>query len=641
MYGRLTYSEDRGLKLTLPIWKVQETCSEEELKSRRHDADQFVKQECAKDTQEQREQIQADLRYIVPHVLTDGDGAQKKEDFDFALYMCRAHNILIESQRRKRRKVIKTAVDGIFADLKSPSKDQREKVEVLKRIGKLMPDGFQRPLLVSLAVGLRRDMLVKDQKAPENEAISDFLRQLYLVTLDPKADDATRKRQSILFDSLSNVWLSRPFGEWRENSKQQLIEALSSKKHEANVFLAHEKALIAAPHLFPGEIWNALDAIIDELLSSEEKPQDIIDEKLGAAVSRHRSHIDKAFRATAEAHKRGDEMGKTGTDSREALKSFREHEDKREAMAEHLQALKKKAPQKPKILIPGEKEDIDPFLSWAVGRVACLIDGPVIEQGQKGSITKKIQDKEMEEKARQRAPNTQSKKPPSISVVDNARVIQDALSVTARLFLDEIRDMLPLIPALKAIGVMCIPDCEWLMPGLENLANPSGVFNEEAVCRELVNAEDAIQEQRKRLWSWGTSTLVRNNFRGQLSMALNNEKMFRGKRNGGGRILCHAKFNDWSYVVNNFHNRWVPLVDGDQTTQLDEDQAVALYVTGSSQSGHAFDVSVHLWRRRAGRTSAPNLPSDESSVLFPPMNEVDWYDTRIPYCVLHVPLYKE
>jgi hypothetical protein len=66
---------------------------------------------------------------------------------------------------------------------------------------------------------------------------------------------------------------------------------------------------------------------------------------------------------------------------------------------------------------------------------------------------------------------------------------------------------------------------------------------------------------------------------------------------------------------------------------LDEDQAAALYITGSSLSGYAFDVSVHIWQRYPGKTSLPSEKSD----AFPAMNTEDWFDSYVPCCVLHVP----
>jgi hypothetical protein len=66
---------------------------------------------------------------------------------------------------------------------------------------------------------------------------------------------------------------------------------------------------------------------------------------------------------------------------------------------------------------------------------------------------------------------------------------------------------------------------------------------------------------------------------------------------------------------------------------LQADQALALYVTGSSQSQYAFDVSVHLWCRKPGGGGLPSLEVG----AYPPMNTRDWRDTRVPCAVLHVP----
>jgi hypothetical protein len=118
--------------------------------------------------------------------------------------------------------------------------------------------------------------------------------------------------------------------------------------------------------------------------------------------------------------------------------------------------------------------------------------------------------------------------------------------------------------------------------------------------------------------------------------ALRVEPLELGKRQGG-QIGYKAGVEDWAYVSGHFHNRWLPqvksvLVNG-KSVQLRADQAVALYVTGSSQSGYAFDVSVHLWQRREARQSQPG----NTGGLFPPMNQDDWFDTYVTCCVLHVP----
>jgi hypothetical protein len=102
-------------------------------------------------------------------------------------------------------------------------------------------------------------------------------------------------------------------------------------------------------------------------------------------------------------------------------------------------------------------------------------------------------------------------------------------------------------------------------------------------------------------------------------------------------IACPLTFDDWAWVSARFHRRWLPnakqvVVDGARVT-LEVDQALALYVTASSESNYAFDVSVHLWRRESDST---DLPSTEAG-SFPAMNTKSWFDTYTTCCVLHVP----
>jgi hypothetical protein len=98
---------------------------------------------------------------------------------------------------------------------------------------------------------------------------------------------------------------------------------------------------------------------------------------------------------------------------------------------------------------------------------------------------------------------------------------------------------------------------------------------------------------------------------------------------------------DWGWVVEGYHNRVLTgrrgLVVNGNLRQLGADEALVLYVTGSSQSDYAFDVTVHLWRRYPGKTSQAGraLPSVDNPLV--PVNTDDWFDTYITCCVLHVP----
>ncbi|MBU1361261.1 MAG: hypothetical protein KKC85_11265 [Gammaproteobacteria bacterium] len=108
-------------------------------------------------------------------------------------------------------------------------------------------------------------------------------------------------------------------------------------------------------------------------------------------------------------------------------------------------------------------------------------------------------------------------------------------------------------------------------------------------------------------------------------------------RHFGGEIDCPARPDAWPWVYETYHDLWLPEVKEilleNHPVSLEDDQALALYVTGSSNSGYAFCISVHLWRRRAG-SSAPPVPTDSTSRR---MDTEHWIDTRIPCSVFHVP----
>jgi len=642
MYGWLTYEGKALMWLTIPGWVLQDLpCSKEEVALRQRAAGEFVKHECSKDAQEQRDRIKEDLDCIVPHVRADV--------LDFALYMCRAHHMLLDAQRQKREEVIEGIIEGIFGDdLKSLSADQVSMLNVLRRVGILMSDAFQKTQLGALTAKFRMRMLSDKFTAnlPENVGFLRFGAKLGLTVKDQKETDETiRNSQEEFYCWLMHALLSRPASKC-ESLKMQMMEVLNDK-NMAYVHRAY-KQMIDLHRLLSGEISDALASIIEELYTSQDNPQDVIDRRVASAVAEHESRVDHTLWATVAALEGGVvKMGKTEPESRktlasfqEAVFSFREKMTLAARATKELPKQKRKAPKgaPQKSEIPGEKEDIDPVWSWSVERLARWIEGPVIETVPKRAVVcEKILRKEKVE--REQALKTYKKKIVVVNEGEIGDVIENALSATARFFLDEIGDMLQLARALKADEELTRA-CEKRTRVLAQLAARSVGFNEEKVRVELMAAEADIQALRQGLKTAKFTALVEKSFPGQLSMALSKEKMVLGKRHGG-QISCPVTFDDWSYVADNFHHRWVPgitsiEVDG-ETMHLEKDQAVALYVTGSSLSGYAFDVSVHLWRRRAGKTSRPS----DGSGQFPPMNMTDWFDTWAPCCVLHVPHFQK
>lgn len=122
-------------------------------------------------------------------------------------------------------------------------------------------------------------------------------------------------------------------------------------------------------------------------------------------------------------------------------------------------------------------------------------------------------------------------------------------------------------------------------------------------------------------------------FEKSLRQAIQNETVSYG-RNFGGSLRRGLENLSWSDVEGRFHNRYLraqgQIEQGGVTRLLAPDEALALYVTMSSQSGYDFDISCHYWRRHPGSTAPA---TDENGF----MNTDDWYDTLVTCFVLHVP----
>jgi hypothetical protein len=225
MYGSLVYSKDTGLAVHFASWEFEPSVGEEELAARARTVAAFIKKECSGDKAEQQKRIGEDLGYIVPHVRAD--------ELNMALNMCRAHNILPDARREKRMDAIKTTIDGLFADLKSPPADLVQSLQVLRRMGTLMPDAFQKTFLETIAVRFRTNLLVDHRKIPpEYKSLLAFMAELGKLTADQKIDEARLVQIGSL---LLSVVLSRPPSAF-ESLKKQITQALSGKG-KANVFM--------------------------------------------------------------------------------------------------------------------------------------------------------------------------------------------------------------------------------------------------------------------------------------------------------------------------------------------------------------------------------------------------------------------
>lgn len=213
-------------------------------------------------------------------------------------------------------------------------------------------------------------------------------------------------------------------------------------------------------------------------------------------------------------------------------------------------------------------------------------------------------------------------------------VLESGLSGMADFLLGDIHDMVVRAQHVKVASELLTACTDLVEPLQALIRHPS---TDELQARDLLQrAESAIESLRRGVLATEVTERVHQRFTGALNQALRQEPLVYGKRHGGV-IACPMRQADWGWVHQTFHQRWLPVqrleMDG-VLMSLQADQALALYVTGSSLSQYAFDVSVHLWCRKPG--GGGGLPSLEVGA-YPPMNTRDWRDTRIPCAVLHVP----
>lgn len=306
---------------------------------------------------------------------------------------------------------------------------------------------------------------------------------------------------------------------------------------------------------------------------------------------------------------------------------------------QRLRLLRKLAqkPLEPKTETLSDTVDIDPVKTWSVSRLLHWIEGPISAASPAPLNRKQIVVRENADRqaarARRKAPPKDSRDDENLTEADVDLAVQNALSATAEFFLLDIEDMLFRAKELNVQSATASV-CADLMPLLRELMNaPDG---DDQKARALLHqAETAIQHLRQDVKATETDVRTRQRFGECLRTALASEALVEGKRHGG-IIECALQPSDWAWVAEQYHLRglpWVTRIEVDGVMQpLRPDQAVGLYVTGKSLSGYLFDVSVHLWQRRPGRSG----PASVSLTPFSPINAEDWIDSLTPCAVLHV-----
>lgn len=292
---------------------------------------------------------------------------------------------------------------------------------------------------------------------------------------------------------------------------------------------------------------------------------------------------------------------------------------------------------------------VDPVHAWSLGRLLGWIEGPMAErQLDRRAIERKRREQRRAGPATPRKPAAANRPAPSTARAaaptdeedrafdaETEAIIDDGLRATADFLLADVNDLLALAAGL-GLPAAQRSACQHSREALARLTEADHRIDDATARDAIRGAEQAIAALRRQIKTTQADDRQRIQFDRALGTALDQEPIVLGKRHGGV-IACALPMTSWGWVNDAYHGRWLfgvrqMVLDG-QRVPLLPDQALALYVTGSSRSDFAFDVSVHLWQRRPGRQSPPSSAGDAQGK----MNTVDWYDTYIPCAVLHVP----
>ncbi|PZO16780.1 MAG: hypothetical protein DCF26_10975 [Burkholderiales bacterium] len=561
-------------------------------------------------------------------------------DLDFAIHLSVAHFCLPEPQRSAREQAIDTIIERYFGPTDSRRADVRPQLDVLRTQMILLPDEMFEFWISSHCGLLLSETLMDPFDAKcDPKALGDYVVMNTAVSL--LAVGALDKR------SISTV-LGMTYCLFPPSRRESLINLVMDPSHHTALPLlvrADDVLVKRVPSLTPLHRARALVNMLSEVVAqgldcNDPRADDIIE----AQAVQTQSHIDRFFSrardTTLAALKTGAPMGTRGIATRTTLLNMRMIERKLNIRLNLTRTnpvqtgLASKSPQ-------ADTTDMEPVHAWSVARLVRWIEGPLTERSTRGRLNRQTvvaQEKaalQQDAKELRAVGLTADAAPAALTEDEVGQVMTDALAATARFFQDDIREMVPLAKMLGAAATQ-LERCIHLQEPLQALSNRPANVDEEKARALLNDAEICIDDLRKSIKVAEAAMLLVNRFSARFLTALATEPMVLGKRHGGV-IDCPLKASDWPWVAQMFHRRWLPrtgslLIDG-ESIALQPDQALALYVTGSSQSNFAFDVSVHLWQRRAGRTSPPS----EGDELYPTMNETDWFDTYVPCAVLHVP----
>ncbi|MBT9464674.1 hypothetical protein [Hydrogenophaga sp.] len=565
------------------------------------------------------------------------------------MHLVLAHFRLDDARRAQRETRIAALLDPHFKS--HPSPFLQAYGEKLKLLAVAMPDEMMNAALHSHVVRLCRGCM--DTSPQDYKPLIDFLR-------DTKATGGIDDPAAIA--CLQACYFSRELGE-REACLTHLYAELKSHKLQKWLPLLKKGIDDLSPMHLESDM---ADAVHDTLESSIEAPEQSIENLVTDGVARYSERIQARLTAIVESSRDAMEAGvlldakstQTNSEAQIAYKLAMSQAAINFTPDGARTVFKQAHAPEPPLKAGDDLPDMSPIHARSVELLASWIDG-LIETPDAPALLARQKILEAQNKTRptvevppKPAPTKQpaattkpvptkpiSTKPDEVvpadealSVNDAGLVVQSGLCSTAEFFLGEIQDMSLRAASLK-MNKDLLETCTELVPALKDLRTGT-MSNERDALRLLTRTESAIKSLRASIDSIAIEARVRQNFSRSLREALAKEPLVYGKRHGGV-LSCRVRQADWPWVHREYHQRWLnvqSLEIAGKRAPLERHQALALYVTGSSRSNYAFDVSVHMWIRKEGCHSTPN--AGNSTDVW--MNTEEWRDAHISCTVLHV-----
>jgi hypothetical protein len=628
MYSRLTYRQSESQPLSAFYFLLEGIATTTTMDAARQAGVAImVKMATPKLDEEARLALSKKIFDVVRYLPENMTGS-------FELHMAMAHCRLEKKARKQREARIASLLDPFFINLTQP--DEKQNLAKLKALAVMVPDAVMDVSLRTFAIKLQLHWMT----ATPLLANDGGLRVLQDLVIKLGWNDSPKLKESLLACYLGLAPIDRePCIELILNASKSGRASLVPRIFEA-VKTAEPDCLLAD---MGDSIRNALQtgmALTDPTEGDLDEVVEMEGEHFKARLLARCMQVVEATLAVVDQDVVLDQV--TQQQNRLCREAVLSHQRLVDLTDQLMKSRRAKAPPAPHAENT-EPTDLDPVYAWSMDRLLEWIEGPITKK--KGQPLKLLDTKKAaasENRSRQtssatssteKAPSTAS---PAFSEEDVKATVRTGLCSAAVFLLEEINDLLRLGQGMHMDNQQLQP-CRDIQGPLQRVIH-DGASNPDEAQSVLQSAQETVDSMRRGARIAQGQRLTRQRFTAALERLLRQEPLVLGKRHGGV-VAARLPAADWGWAVQAFHERWLPTFtrlqtsnDGANTSRLPADCALALYVTGSSLSKHAFDISVHVWRRRKGCTSIAGTSPNHLA----PMNKTDWYDTLIPCAVLHV-----